>query len=95
MFAFRQVQVGFLGLLTLILLLATACSNLAPSVLPEPTSTVTEAANPSIPFEITSERRVRFERISLEQGLSKFDLLYVARQPGVYVVWHRGWAEQI
>ena len=67
----RQVQGRFLAVLTMAVLFATACSNLAPSVSPEPTSIITEEVSPSMPLEASSERRVRFERISLEQGLSQ------------------------
>jgi two-component system sensor histidine kinase ChiS len=68
----RQARGGFLGQLTMAVLLATACSSLVPSVSPEPTALIAEeAASPSIPFEASSEQRVRFERISLEQGLSQ------------------------
>ncbi|MCP4542209.1 MAG: histidine kinase [Chloroflexi bacterium] len=72
-FAFRRERDGFLGLLLLTVLFVTACSNSSSSVAPKPTSVVAEqqAATPLIPSKTGSEKYLRFERISLEQGLSQ------------------------
>ena len=86
--AHHKAQGRFLGLLATVVLLAAACGDLATPISPEPASTVTEettsteytpdsdlSTSPSDLPSTIPEQHFRFERISLEQGLSQSSVL--------------------
>ena len=62
-----------LGLLVTVVLLATACGSLGTPVSPEPATTGSVKSTPSRDQRLRtrSGQRIRFDRISLEQGLSQ------------------------
>jgi signal transduction histidine kinase/ligand-binding sensor domain-containing protein len=86
----------FLGLLLMILLWTAACSRLASSVYPEPTNVVTEEIVQTVQVSddtdsLTlqtkgSQKNIKFERISLEQGLSQSSI-YAILQDGKGFMW--------